>query len=93
MARRSRVIAKTARFFCGTCQKPYYIEGTRKQLRRATLTSANREASLILTNLAKGEPDVLALTSTDRLIYLRACDALATTRVPLDVAVSNTSMP
>jgi hypothetical protein len=66
----------------------YYIEGTRKQLRRATLTDAKREANLILTNLANGEPDVLALTSTDRLIYLRACETLAKTKVPLDVAVN-----
>jgi len=66
----------------------YFVEGTRKQVRRAKLADAKREASLILTKLAQGEPDVLALTSTDRLIYLRACETLSKTKVPLDVAVS-----
>ena len=66
----------------------YYVEGRRKQVRRASLADAKREASFILTKLAQGEPDVLALTSTDRLIYLRACETLSKTNVPLDVAVS-----
>jgi len=65
----------------------YYIGGNRKQVRRATLSDAKREANLVLTKLAQGEPDVLALTSTDRLIYLRACEALSKSKVPLDVAV------
>ena len=66
----------------------YYIEGRRKQVRRASLAEAKREAGFILTKIAQGEPDVLALTSTDRLIYLRACETLSKTNVPLDVAVS-----
>jgi hypothetical protein len=66
----------------------YYVEGRRKQVRRASLAEAKREAGFILTKIAQGEPDVLALTSTDRLIYLRACETLSKTNVPLDVAVS-----
>ena len=66
----------------------YYLGGCRKQVRRASLDEAKLEANLVLTKLAQGEPDVLALTSTDRLIYLRACEALATINVPLDVAIS-----
>ena len=66
----------------------YYLGGRRKQVRRANLDEARLEANLVLTKLAQGEPDVLALTSTDRLIYLRACEALATINVPLDVAIS-----
>ena len=66
----------------------YYIEGNRRQVRRASLADAKREAGFILTKLAQGEPDVLALTSTDRLVYLRACEMLSNRNVPLDVAVS-----
>jgi hypothetical protein len=66
----------------------YYIEGHRKQVRRASLADAKQEAGFILTKLAQGEPDVLALTSTDRLVYLRACETLSKSNVPLDVAVS-----
>jgi len=66
----------------------YYIEGRRKQVRRANLADAKREAGFILTKLAQGEPDVLALTSTDRLVYLRACEAVSKCNVPLDVAVN-----
>ena len=64
-----------------------YLEGKRKQVRRATLAAAKREANRILTKLAQNEPDVFSLTSTDRLIYLRACGLLADSGVPLDVAV------
>ena len=39
----------------------YYVEGHRKQVRRASLTDAKREAGFILTKMAQGEPDVLAL--------------------------------
>lgn len=66
----------------------YYLEGRRKQVRRASLADAKREAGFILNKLAQGEPDVLALTSTDRLVYLRACKTLSKCNVPLDVAVS-----
>jgi len=47
----------------------YYLEGKRKQVRRATLAAAKREANLILTKLAQNEPDVRSLTGTDRLLY------------------------
>ena len=66
----------------------YYLDGCRKQVRRASLDEAKLEANLVLAKLAQGEPDVLALTSTDRLIHLRACEALAEINVPLDVAIS-----
>ncbi len=66
----------------------YYLEGRRKQVRRASLADARWEAAFILTKLAKGEHDVLALTSTDRLVYLRACETLSKCKVPLDLAVS-----
>ena len=67
---------------------PYFLDGIRKQVRRATLADAKQEAGLILTKLAQGEADVLALTITDRLIYLHACETLVQVKVPLDVAVS-----
>ncbi len=66
----------------------FYVDGKRKQVRRANLAAAKREANLILTKLAQGKPDVLALTSTDRLVYLRSCEMLSKTSVPLDVAIS-----
>ena len=66
----------------------YYLDGCRKQVRRASLEEAKQEAGLVLTKLAQGEPDVLSLSSTDRLIYLRAREALAKIDVPLDVAIS-----
>ena len=58
-------------------------------MRRATLADAKQEAGLILTKPAQGEADVLALTFTDRLIYLHACETLVKVKVPLDVAVSD----
>ena len=66
----------------------FYINGEHRQVRRASLTEAKREADFILDKLARDEQDVLALTSTDRLIYLRACETLSKSNVSLDVAVS-----
>ena len=66
----------------------FYVNGERRQVRRASLAEARKEADFILDKLAQGEQDVLALTSTDRLIYLRACETLSKSNVSLDVAVS-----
>jgi integrase len=65
-----------------------YVDGRRKQVRRANLADAKREANFILTKLVQREQDVLTLTSGDRLAYLRACEILSKANVPLDVAVS-----
>lgn len=67
----------------------YYLGGKRQQVRRASLADIKLEANLALTKLAQNEPDVLSLTSTDRLIYLRACGLLANSVIPLDVAVGD----
>ena len=66
----------------------YYQGGERMRSPFTSLESAQAEADLVLAKLSRGEPDVLTLTSADRLEYLRAKQTLNGISVPLDIAVT-----
>lgn len=70
-----------------------YHDGAER--RRETFTSfdeAKLEAEAVATKLCRGELDVLTLTSADRLLYVRATEALKPTGIPLDTAVADFAM-
>jgi integrase len=53
----------------------------------SSLQDARFEAGRAATAIAKGEADILKLTSADRATYLRAMDALRPLGIPLHVAI------
>jgi integrase len=67
----------------------YHVRGQRKRPTFASLKAAREEAERVLDLLAKGEPEELTLTSTERLAYLRAREVLDKLSVPVDVAASH----
>jgi integrase len=64
----------------------YYLHGERKRPTFASLEAARDEADRVLDQINNGEPDVLTLTNTERLAYLRAKQVLEKLNVPVDVA-------
>jgi integrase len=66
----------------------YYLHGDRKRPTFASLDDARDEAERVLELLNNGEPEVLTLTSTERLAYQRAKEMSDRLNVPVDVAVS-----
>lgn len=64
----------------------YSLLGKRKQVWRTDLEDAKTVARNACIKIANGEQHSLMLTSADRMIYLRACEALAKLNVPIDVA-------
>ena len=64
----------------------YYSGAQRIRKRFASLEAAKGEAELVATKLANGENEVLKLTSTDRAIYVQACDTIRPLNLPLNVA-------
>lgn len=64
----------------------YYDGSKRKRQNFSDFAEAKREAESIATKLCRGELDVLTLSSEDRALYVRACEALRPTGVSLDVA-------
>jgi len=69
----------------------YYRTDGVKQIRCrrsfSSLQDARFEAGRAATAIAKGEADILKLTSADRATYLRAMDALRPLGIPLHVAI------
>ena len=69
----------------------YYRTDGVKQIRcrksYSSLQAARFEAGRAAAAIAKGEADVLKLTSADRATYLRAMDALRPLGIPLHVAI------
>src|SRR5216110_1915897 len=69
----------------------YYRTDGVKQVRCRTsfssLQDARFEAGRAATAIAKGEADILKLTSADRATYLRAMDVLRPLGIPLHVAI------
>lgn len=62
----------------------YRIKGQRKLVWRSTLADARAAASDAVDKIGAGQVEVLELTSSDRHVYLRALDALAGIKTPLD---------
>jgi len=69
----------------------YYRTDGVKQIRcrksYSSLQAARFEAGRAAAAIAKGEADILKLTSADRATYLRAMDALRPLGIPLHVAI------
>ena len=64
----------------------YYDGSKRKRQNLSDFAEAKREAESIATKLCRGELDVLTLSSEDRALYVRACEALRPMSVSLDLA-------
>jgi integrase len=62
----------------------YRVKGQRKLVWRSTLADARAAASEAVDAIAAGQSEVLELTASDRHVYLRALDALAGIKTPLD---------
>ncbi len=66
-----------------------YKSGNQRIKRKfSDLEAAKREGELVATKLANGENEVLRLTSTDRAIYLQACEELRPLNLPLNIAIN-----
>lgn len=61
-------------------------DGRRKNRPFASFEDAKQEAELLVRKLANGEGDVLSLSSSDRVSYLRAISILKSTGVSLEMA-------
>jgi integrase len=64
----------------------HVLQGKRKQVWRATFADAKAKAEEAIEKIANGEQAVLQLKDSDRYTYLRAIEALAANKTPLDVA-------
>ena len=64
----------------------YYLGGRRQRLHFHSLDDARTEAAAKVAQLARGDVEAMQLTSTDRLTYGHALDAIKATGVALDVA-------
>ena len=64
----------------------HYVGDKRQRRMFADLALAVTDAETVANKLSAGELDVLTLTSTDRLAYVRAVEALKPTGVPLEMA-------
>jgi integrase len=64
----------------------YSLLGKRKQVWRSDIEDAKATARDACVKIANGEQQVLQLTNSHRLTYLRACDHLKAPNVPLDTA-------
>ncbi|MGH7939874.1 MAG: tyrosine-type recombinase/integrase [Limisphaerales bacterium] len=66
----------------------YMLLGKRKQVGRTRLEEARQHALEACRSIALGRQDTLALTNPDRLVYVRATEALSPAGFQLDVAAS-----
>jgi integrase len=64
----------------------YRVNGQRRLVWRTTLAEARLAASEAVERISIGQAEVLLLTSTDRLVYFRARDALDGTEKKIDTA-------
>ena len=64
----------------------YILQGKRKQVWRATYAEAKAKADAAIDAIANGEHAALQLKDSERHIYLRAKESLASNQTPLDVA-------
>lgn len=64
----------------------YSLLGKRKQVFRASLDDAEAFAREACQRIANGEHLALTLTNSDRMAYVRACEALVPTKIALDTA-------
>ena len=71
---------------CDSYTVVHYLGDERQRKTFADLGLAVTEAETVANKLSTGELDVLTLTSTDRLAYVRAVEALKPTGVPLEMA-------
>ncbi len=85
-------IRKTIQLKSGREYTAYVVEytllGKRTREWRTDFDDAKRAALEACRKIANGEQHVLQLKNQDRLIYLRALEALRDSQVPLDVAAS-----
>ncbi|HEV2320712.1 MAG TPA: hypothetical protein VGV18_13230, partial [Verrucomicrobiae bacterium] len=66
----------------------YILLGKRKQVGRSSFEEAKQHALEACRSIALGRQDSLNLTSQDRLVYVRATEALSPAGFQLDVAAS-----
>lgn len=64
----------------------YSLLGRRKRVWRSDLEEAKAAARDACVKISNGEQAVLELRQTDRLTYLRAAQAVASSKVPIDIA-------
>jgi integrase len=69
---------------------PYYQDGKRRKFHRfPNYEGARDKGNEMLDQLARGDSEAIALSNTDKLIYLRALETLRPTGIALDVAVAH----
>ncbi len=87
--KRGRAIVKIYRTpsrGCDAYTVSYYLGDQRVRKTFADYGLATTEAETVANKLSTGEVNVLTLTSSDRLAYIRAIEALKPTGVPLEMA-------
>lgn len=64
----------------------YVLLGKRKQVWRSDMAEAKAHAKEACWRIANGEQLALTLTNTDRMTYVRACEAVKELNLPIDTA-------